>query len=113
MKIEEKNPPRVFTVGSQHDIDIHDCGEVRLEVNEQVTFVTPDGKNYDFARKEWGYYATPSINGRLKNEGFKTALVANEQGRIYIMAVENDKVDAFESYCDKEGQTVVKWLDEQ
>jgi hypothetical protein len=36
---------------------------------------TDDGKEYDVAKKDWGFYATPSMNGRLKKFGFKTAIV--------------------------------------
>jgi len=46
--------------------------------------------------KDWGFYATPSINGRLQQFGFKTALVENPQGRIYVMVVEEEKIELFE-----------------
>jgi hypothetical protein len=29
-----------------------------------------------------------------------------------VMVVEQDKVELFEEYCRKEGQSVQKWLDE-
>ena len=63
--------------------------------------------------KDWGFYSTPSINGRLKNEGFKTALVENQNGQIYVMSVDKDKLDLFEKYCKDENQTVLEWLDER
>ena len=41
-------------------------GTVYLAPNEQLTFVTENKNRYDVARKYWGFYATPSINSRLK-----------------------------------------------
>lgn len=112
MKFKPNDPPRVFHVGEGGAIAISDMGDIVLAPNQQVTFVTEDGARYDFARKDWGYYATPSINGRLKKEGFKTALVRNQQGRIYLMAVEAVRMALFEEYCRVEKQTVLSWLDE-
>ena len=40
-----------------------------------------------------GFYSTPSINGRLKNEGFKTALVENLKGQVYVMSVDSERID--------------------
>jgi hypothetical protein len=112
MKITPKEPPRQFTVGAKADITISDMGDVALAPDEQLSFVTERGARYDFARKAWGYYATPSINGRLKHEGFKTALVENAQGRIYLMVVEISQRALFDEYCRVENQRVLSWLDE-
>ena len=51
MRIETSNPRRVFQVGLRKQIDISDCGRVYLEPDEQVTFVTPSGKEHDFVAK--------------------------------------------------------------
>ena len=75
MKIIEKNPPRLFTAGTEGNSPISECREVYLDPDEQVIFATSSGKNYDFAARQWGFYATPSVNGRLAKEGFKTTLV--------------------------------------
>ena len=113
MKFYPKEPPRSFNVGTNNKIEIEDVGDVYLSPNEQLTFVTEEsGARYDFVRKDWGFYATPSINGRLKNEGFKTALVENLQGRIYIMVVELRHMARFDTYCRTERQKVLRWLDE-
>lgn len=111
MKIEPNEPARVFEAGKEK-IRISDCGKIRLEPDELVTFVTKSGKRYDVAAKSWGFYATPSINSRLKKEGFKTALVKNNQGRFYVMLVESGKIKDFEKYIENEGQKIEKWLDE-
>ena len=112
MKIDLKAPPRKFKVGQADQIEISDCGDIELQANEQVTFITDTGPRFDFARKDWGFYATPSINGRLKREGFKTALVENQKGQIYVMVIESKKIELFNKYCQEENQTIIKWLDE-
>ena len=112
MKFNKVNPPREFKVGLENQIIIKDCGTIQLKPNEQITFLTGDGKEYDVARKDWGFYSTPSMNGRLKKFGFKTALVKNSFGMYYVMVVENKKLDDFQTYLDKEKNEVVEWLDE-
>ena len=62
--------PRIFNVGKNNNISISDMGDIFLEPNEQITFVTENGDRHDFCRKNWGFYATPSINSRLINENF-------------------------------------------
>ena len=114
MKFEPKNPPRKFKVGKpENNIVVSDFGDLHLSYDEQITIVSDNGKRHDFACKDWGFYSTPSINGRLKNEGFKTALVENQKGQIYVMSVDKDKLDLFEKYCKDENQTVLEWLDER
>ncbi|MEW5919759.1 MAG: hypothetical protein AB1796_02165 [Bacillota bacterium] len=70
-------------------------------------------KEHDFAAKAWGFYATPSVNGRLKDQGFKTALVRNNAGRVYVMVVELERMADFERYLQAEKNTVIEWLDER
>ena len=113
MKLNLKNPPRKFKLRDEKEIIISDMGEVILESDEQVTFVTSNGKRHDFVAKPWGFYATPSVNSRLKKEGFKTALVKNEFGQIYIMVVDAERLELFDEYCVSEEQTVLEWLDQR
>ena len=88
MKIEINEPPREYKVGISKEITIRDCAKISLVDDEQVTFFAGK-KEYDFTRKKWGFYATPSMNGRLKRHGFKSALVKNEKNLYFIMIVEN------------------------
>ena len=82
-----------------------------LAPDEQVTFKSDSGKEYDFARKSWGYYATPSVNGRLKGYGFKVAIVLNKlTGMKFVMAVEQEKEADFIQYCKEETLIVLEWL---
>ena len=112
MNFKKNIPPRKFSVGTDGKITISDCGNISLKQNEQVSFITDDDKEYDVVRKEWGFYATPSMNGRLNNQGFKTALVKNDNGMHYIMLVEKNKITLFEKYLFQEKNYLVKWLDE-
>ncbi len=112
MKIVEKKPARDFWVGLDKSVKISDCAQVYLQSDEQVTFVTPEGKEHDFCAKSWGFYATPSVNSRLKNAGFKTALVQNSKKQCYIMVVDKDKLDDFNAYLQSDQNHVVQWLDE-
>ncbi len=64
MRLAEKHPPRAFEPAP--GIAISDCGDVELRPDEQVTLVTEAGKRMDVAAKDFGFYATPSVNGRLK-----------------------------------------------
>lgn len=113
MKIVTKKPPREFKVGNDQKIIIQDMGDVYLDSDEQLTFITEDKKEYDLCKKEWGYYATPSVNDRLKRFGFKTAIVQNVKGQVYIMIVEEDKIASFEKYLNEENNQVLEWLDER
>ncbi len=110
MKIKLNKTPRIFKVGKNSDISISDIGDIFLKPNEQVTFVTENNNRHDFCRKSWGFYATPSINSRLENENFVSALVVNKQKRIYLMVIERTKMRDFRSYLKKEDQTIIAWL---
>ena len=110
MKIDLKSQPREFEF---KDIKIKDYGKIMLDDNEMVSFVTKSGRECDFTAKDWGFYIGPSLNSRLKKEGFKAALVINEQGQIYVHAVEEDKMDAFNKYLKaNQDNKVLCWLDE-
>lgn len=110
MKTEFNSYPREFAIKG---VTIKDWGKIYLEDNEMVSFKNVSGKECDFTAKNWGFYATPSVNGRLKNNGFKTALVVNETNQIYIMVVDCNKIDEFKNYL-KNGQNnkIICWMDE-
>ena len=112
MRIKKKTPPRVFEVGQGKKVKMYDCGSVHLKSNEQLTFITRSGRQYDVASKSWGFYATPSVNKRLKEQGFKTALVKNKLNRYFVMIVDKRKINEFRRYLMTEKNKVVKWLDE-
>ncbi len=111
MKFKETIPPRSFEVGRGEPIEIVDCAQVELAPNEQITLKTESGSEYDIVRKSWGYYATPSLNGRLKSFGLKTALVKSFSSKFYILLVEIGKEKEFQKYLKMEELTIVCWLD--
>lgn len=112
MKFLPHQPPRAFQVGSQGQITIFDQGKIDLQPNEQITFILPQGGEYDVTRKEWGFYATPSLNGRLEQFGLRGVLIKNrDTGRFFVLLVEKGKEIAFEQYCQAENLLAVAWLD--
>jgi hypothetical protein len=111
MKFEPLQPPREFIVGFDKKGLIRDCGTMRLAPGEQITFKTDDGKEYDVTRKEWGFYATPSLNGRLADFRLRAVLVKNRIGRFFLLLVERGKEEAFNRYVDGEPLRIVAWLD--
>ena len=113
MKIKINKKPRCFKVGIHGETEIQDYGKININPNEMLSFVNPEGKEYDVVAKDWGFYATPSVNERLVNEGFKTALVKNSSKQYYIMIVDIKEMKKFNKYCMDDQQEVVEWLDER
>lgn len=111
MRFTPVDPPRRFTVGVGGRIELRDCGRLQLDPDEQVTILLPSGAEFDVARKAWGFYATPSMNGRLSGFGLRAALVINPAGRLYLTLVEAGAEGAFDEYLAAEDQHVVAWLD--
>ena len=108
MKIKKIN--RNFLVGEKSKkIKLKHVANVKLNNNEQLTFLFKESQ-YDFVKKNWGFYASPSINGRLKKEGFISALVKNKKKMIYLMVIHKSKITEFTNYCKKHDQKVFKWL---
>lgn len=112
MKIIRNDPPREFEVGFDKKGVIKDCGSVLLSADEQVTLKTDTGAEYDVTRKSWGFYATPSINGRLSSFGLRTVLVMNRIGRYFVLLVEKGHEKEFQEYIDQEPLDIVAWLDD-
>lgn len=111
VKVTLLDPPRVFQTGRDRPIAIHDCARIALEPDEQVTFVTGSGAEYDVARKDWGFYAAPSLNGRLLDFGLRAALARSHVGKFYVLLVERGAEASFHDYLRREHNTLVRWLD--
>lgn len=110
MKLNLKSKPREFSVKGHK---IRDFGKIFLKDGEMVSFVTKSGKECDFAAKNWGFYLGPSLNSRLRKQGFKVALVINQEGQLYIHAVEENKIKEFKEYLKKgQDNKIISWLDE-
>ena len=80
--------------------------DIELEPDELVTFAG----GFDVTRKEWGYYATPSLNGRLLEHGLRAVLVLGG-GKLYLLLVADGAEQAFEDYLREQELRVVAWLD--
>ena len=112
MKFEPKVPPRKFSVGNAIKFDMADCGTLKLVPDEQVTLLTEDGGQFDVARKSWGFYATPSLNGRLPQFGLRGVLIRNVlTGRYFVLLLEKGKEAEFNAYMEQESLEVIAWLD--
>lgn len=111
MKWMPNCPPRVYEAGYEVKVRISDCGRLHLDPDEQITLITAAGAEYDVTRKEWGFYATPSLNGRLASFGLRGVLARNRDGRVFLLLVEKGHEEAFYSYCASEPLTVLAWLD--
>ncbi len=111
MDIDKHTPPRTFAIGRNADIVIRHAADIRLDADEQITLVGDTGSQYDIVRKAWGYYATPSLNGRLRDHGLRAALVRNVAGKVFLLLVETGREDAFHAYLATEQQEIVCWLD--
>jgi hypothetical protein len=81
-----------------------------LEADEVVTFRTDSGCEFDVTRKSWGFYAVPSLNGRLPKHGLRPALVSDGE-TLYLLLCERDREAEFASYLDDQGLSLKEWLD--
>lgn len=114
IELKTKDTPREFGVGQYC---VRDWGTIRIvcdspRTNEFITVESGSGRRCDISATSWGFYLGPSINGRLKEEGFRTAITVGAQGKIYFMAVEIDKLDDFKEYLKLNQLRVVCWADE-
>lgn len=110
MKLNIKEHPREFNVSG---IIIKDHGKIELVENDMITLVTKSGKECDVTAKKWGFYLAPSINGRLRKNGFKVALVENHEGKLFINAVDIDEKAQFIEYLNSnQSSRILCWLDD-
>jgi hypothetical protein len=109
VKVEPRQ--RRYTVGvGAVKVEITDCGAIALEPDEQVTFTTPQGGEYDVTRKSWGFFATPSLNGRLARFNLRPVLVKGAD-QYFILLVEKGCEALFYEYIGQHPYTIVLWLD--
>jgi len=112
VEIEHIIPPRLFMVNKVDKAhQLKACAHIELQANELVTFKTKSGADYDVTRTSWGYYATPSLNARLKSNGLRGVLVKNSIGQFFIWLVEVGKEDDFFQYLNSEKHEIITWLD--
>lgn len=107
MRIKKKN--RKFKVGISN-ITLNEVARINLKQNELVTFT--DGKSeYDVVKKNWGYYATPSINSRLIKFNLRTCIIKSLITKNkFILLVQKNKMKEFNKYTKDEKLKIIKWL---
>ena len=110
MKVIKKNPPREFEVGFEYKRTIKDCGTVEMNSDEQVTFTTKSGGEYDLTRKDWGFYMGSSLNGRLSSFKLHPVLVKNRLNRFFMLLVEEGFEESFQKYLEEEQLSIVSWM---
>lgn len=111
MEVRERMPARRFTVGPKEaQATLAHCADIALEPDEMVSFVTASGTEFDVVRKDWGYYATPSLNARLPEKGLRPALVGSATRR-YVLLAEPGKLAEFHAYLRSQHMAVIAWLD--
>lgn len=112
MRLEIFDEARRFSVGLR-EVELSHVASLALESDEMVTFVSEGGREYDVTLKEWGYYATPSVGGRLRRFGMRAALMRNvDSGQSFVVLVFNDRLAAWQQYMESENEELVVWLDE-
>lgn len=111
MEIERIEPAREFRPRPDSDISIAHVADVTLSSGELLSFLSESGTQLDVLRTVWGYVATPSLNRRLRDRGLHGCLVQNQEGRLYLLLVEEKQRSSFDDYLRDTRQRVVCWLD--
>src|SRR4051812_18548685 len=103
MRLDPVEPPRRFEVSGEALAHVAD---LELEPGELVT-MRAAGTAYDVTRKEWGWYATPSLNGRARDHGLRGALCRNDAGQAFVMLVETGREEPFAAYLAAQRMNVL------
>ena len=102
MKLNLLKDPRIFRVGKKK-IPIKDFGKIVLHNDEMISFKFSKNDNYDFTKKNWGFYVSQSIRQRMKLNNFTIYLVKNiTSSRFYLLAKHIDKEKEFKKYLKEE-----------
>jgi hypothetical protein len=112
MKLEIKDPPRRFPVGLK-EITLAHVADMAREPDEMVTLSDGVGRELDVTRKDWGWYATPSLGGRLRRFGLRAAIMRNVDTRqCFVVLIEEGHEADWRRYMADERQELVLWLDD-
>ncbi len=108
-----KTDHRKFTVGLEAvKLQITDSGSIELEDDEQVTFKTKRGGEYDGVRQSWGCCATPSTDCRLPRFGLRAVIIKGRE-RYFVVLVEDGCEKLFRKYVKDHRYIIVLWLDRE
>lgn len=108
MKHFLKKQPREFEVGGHV---IRDHGFVSLDTGDMISVRAPGGGDCDVTATSWGLYLGPSLNGRLRDNGYRAAMVRNPQGKFFLMAVCVGREADFQVYVDDQQIEIMQWFD--
>ena len=109
--VNKKN--KKFNTKSKLNTQITLIKKIYLKENQQITFIEKFKKKikeYDVVKKSWGYYATPSINKRLKRFKYECAIIKNNQNKFFLCLINKDMKKKFNLYLKEDGQKIVCWL---
>ena len=112
MEVRKPDPPREFVAGPGIDSAIRHCADVTLTPGEQITVLTETGKQWDIVRTGWGFYGTPSLDSRLRDQKLRACLVETSAGKRFIWIVDAHCVDELRAYMRNIGVCRFAWLDE-
>ena len=102
---------RKFRPSKKSGVIITEKAKIYLKHNEQITLIDNNKNQYDIVKKSWGYYSTPSINKRLKNNNHIVCIVKNiENKTFFLFSVNIKKKIEFNKYLNKNKIKVIKWL---
>ena len=104
---------RKFNTKSRLNTELTLVKKINLKENQQITFVEYSKgkiKEYDVVKKDWGYYATPSINKRLKKFKYECALIKNKQNKFFLCLINKNMKKKFILYLKDDDQKIVCWL---
>jgi len=91
-------------------IDLVKKAEITLKNNQFITFKFNKSQEYDFTKKNWGFYISPSINVRLKSNKFKIAIIKNKHEKFFLCGVSNNQKNNFKKYLVLTEQKIICWL---
>ena len=74
-KLKKKILVDRFTLKKTADIHLLDDEFVTFEIRNR----------YDFSKKNWGYYISPSLNKRLKKNYYEIVIIKNKLNRFFLM----------------------------
>ena len=80
----------------------------KLNMNEQITLHLKKS-NFDFAKKDWGYYISPSLQKRCLKSGFKGVIVSSGKN-YYIAFVHKEKTKLFLKYLELKKYKFISWI---
>ena len=74
---------------------------ISKDVAKEVITLLNNKSEYDIAKKDWGFYVTPSIQNRLKKFNLEAILVYKSKN-YFLCLVKKNKKKFFKSYLSKE-----------